>query len=144
MKEAMLHVKTIKATVWDRPLAERIYALREAELQTKFRFSMVQSLLDVPFNLFPFALMVSSLFFCCIIRGKARPREIFACMQVLSGLAYCSPSIVASLQKSLSLPNAAKRVERFLQEPEKDVKTIQRKEGQGANYVRVRGSFAVA
>merc|ERR1719191_2237935 len=130
MKEALQNVRTIKATVWDRPLSDRIYALREAELQAKFRFSLVQSLLDVPFNLFPFALVVSSLFFSYIIHSKVQPREIFACMQVLSGLAYCSPAIVGSLQKSLSLPNAARRVERFLQEPEKDMKTTHRREGQ--------------
>ena len=58
LKEAFSNVATIKAIAWDRPLSERIYALRDAELQSKFRFSMVQSLLDVPYKLFPFALMV--------------------------------------------------------------------------------------
>jgi len=139
-----MNIRTVKATVWDQPLSDRIYAIRDAELQTKFRFSMVQSLLDVPFHLFPFALVVSSLFFTCIVHGKVQPREIFASMQVLSGLTYCMPTVVAALQKSLNLPNTAKRVEGFLQEPEKDVKTTHRSEGSPQKFVSVRGSFAVA
>jgi len=146
MKEACSNIRTVKATLWNIPLSERIYALQEEELQTRFRFSMVQSLLDVPFNLFPFALMVLSLFFCFVSNGKVRARDVFVCMQALSGLTYCLPGIARSLQKYVNVLNASRRVQRFLQEPEKPLSLLNRPGAdagfQNAPHVRLRGNFA--
>mmetsp|Transcript_91460 Transcript_91460/g.167880 ORF Transcript_91460/g.167880 Transcript_91460/m.167880 type:complete len:2228 (-) Transcript_91460:33-6716(-) len=143
MKDAILNIRTVKATCWDIPLSECIYTLRDDELHTRYRFQAVQSLLDVPLNVFPFALVMTSLFFAYVLYGVVQTQDIFVCMQTLSGLLYCFPSIIAALQRSVSFPGVLQRIQRFLHEPEKPAGVVRKpRKEEGAPHVRVRGNFS--
>lgn len=114
MQEAMGNMRAVKASVWEGSLSDRIMVLREEELKARFHASLFQSLLDAPLSLLPFVLVASCLLFCRLWHGHLRLQEIFACMQVMSGMVCCMPLAVTALQKASCLLVAVYRLEDFL------------------------------
>lgn len=148
VRNTLCNIQAVKAAAREKVMAEQIITLREKELQAQFRFSLAQSLLSVPFSAFPYALIASTLSFHYTIKGTVAVKDIFICMQILSGLMACFASLTVSAQRIMNLPNSIRRVERFLKRPEDPVVRAPPRIAQSTantntktNAVHVRGNF---
>mmetsp|Transcript_43773 Transcript_43773/g.76829 ORF Transcript_43773/g.76829 Transcript_43773/m.76829 type:complete len:2230 (+) Transcript_43773:119-6808(+) len=119
LKDTILNVHAVKAANWDQPLADRMKACRDKEVKIKFHAKMVQTFLDIPISMFPYLLVISTLLSLYFINELVTPGEIFACMEVLAGLVRFSPSLSDAMKSSIQMSKTAKRVQHFLEKPEK-------------------------
>lgn len=140
LKELVTNMRAVKLTGWEESLCHKVCTMRDAELDSQFHFMMTQSLLNVPLNLFPFALMFSSLFFDHVIYDRVSWQDIFVCMQILVGLNSCVSMLTPAVHKVVNIPNSVKRLELFLQEPERQANDRCNDES-GLKHVRLCGSF---
>lgn len=122
MKDVVMNIRGVKGMSSDRKLAESVLDVRDKEMDTRLQYSVVTSLMLVPVMLMPFALISSTLMlkasFNSFAKGAITSRDLFVCMQVLSGLVACTTIFSSALQRTLTLPNSVRRVERYLKEPE--------------------------
>jgi len=142
MTETIANIHTIKAAGFDQAFSDRIQAFRDDEVNAKFKFSVRQSMLDVPIDLFPFALITSSLLYSYWLDGVLRADAIFAGMQTLSGLTASLPTMATSFHRCWSLPCSASRIGLFLKQHNRPMTALrQARTIKGAPCVRVTGSF---
>jgi ABC-type multidrug transport system fused ATPase/permease subunit len=147
VKTLISNICGVKALATEMPLTDDIYALREKELQTRLEFSMATFMMSLPVTLFPFGFVCSTLFFRIAYFGSPdQPitvKDLFACMQVVAGLIVCCSTFSTALQRTITIPNSVKRVERFLKEPELQKKADQElRRHPNAPLAQVSGSFA--
>lgn len=143
LRETTCNARGIQATSRQGEAADRLLALRERELKSRFGYVLVQSLLNVPMHTLPYALTAITLGFHYYINEEIHISDIFICMQALSGLTACTVSLISATQRTLLLPASCRRVERFLLQPERPATVVrQPARHPDAAHIHVKGSFA--
>lgn len=112
--EVLGHIKTVKFQAWERPLSERILALRGEEVQRLRRVNLLSSLAGLASNLAPTAAMVVTFSVLVLRGGTLDAATVFPAMSLILLLRFAINSLPDTFINTLEALLSASRIESFL------------------------------
>lgn len=112
--EVLAHIKTVKFQAWERPLSERILALRAEEVSRLRRVNLLSSLAGLASNLAPTAAMVVTFSVLVLRGGTLDAATVFPAMSLILLLRFAINSLPDTIINTMEALISAARIESFL------------------------------